>query len=157
MGRCKPSANVVHRSALPSSLASSKIKTLSFGLRPGQVHRVRRHGADPHPPPGVERHADRVLEIGELDLGREQVDRVAFGERERFLFLGGRCDVDWRLDVAVDLDELAGSAIVDRGRDALALAIAQIRSSRFLIIVRRRAISAGKLMMPKGAFRPPKM
>ena len=36
VGTCRPSAKTVQRSALPSSLASSRINTLSLGFVPGR-------------------------------------------------------------------------------------------------------------------------
>ena len=58
---------------------------LVVGLGARQVHGVRRHGSDPEPALGVEGHRDRVFQVGKLDLRREQVDRVALGQREGLL------------------------------------------------------------------------
>ena len=94
VGRCSPSAKTVQRSALPSPLVSSKIRTLSLGFCPGRYIGIRRHRRDPEPALGVEGHRHRVFQVGKLDLRGEQVDRIALGQLEGLSLLLGRRDVD---------------------------------------------------------------
>ena len=97
------------------------MRTLSSTGPAGEVHRVRRHGRDPEPTLRVEGHLHRLLEVGELDLGGEQVGLVAFGQGEGRPRLLGRGQIDRLLDVGLDPFERAGLAVVDRGRDGLPL------------------------------------
>ena len=64
MGKCNPSANVVQRSALPSPLASSRIKTLSLGLVPGKYI-----GYDGMVPTQSRPLASNVIETGSSSSG----------------------------------------------------------------------------------------
>lgn len=106
---------------LPVVVGIFEDQDLVVRFGPRQIHRVRRHGSHPEPPLGVEGHRNRVFEVGKLDLGSEQIDGIALRESESLLLLFGGRDMDGPLDVGHDLDELAGIAVINGGRHALAL------------------------------------
>ena len=97
-----------------------------------------------------------IFQVGELDLGGEQVDRVALRASVK-VFASSSGVVMWirppTLVFTLANSPVPLSSIV--AGTAFPWAMSQIRRSRFWIILRSLANSAGKLTMPKGAFRPP--
>ena len=96
VGTCSSSAKTLQRSALPSELVSSRIKTLSLGFLPGRYIGYEGIVVTQSRPFAVEGHRDRVFQVGKLDLRGKQVDRVALRKRERAGFLVRGRDLDRR-------------------------------------------------------------
>ena len=84
-----------HRAGVRAAVAIAVLEDEDLVRRPFARNRVGEggHRHDPEAAAGVKAELDRIAQFGELFLGGEEVERVALGDDELRLEVGGSADV----------------------------------------------------------------